>query len=272
MEKGPDLIIWPESATPGYLRSDLDLRAMVAGLVTGKDTSLLIGSGTHAKIKREGVKEKRFRNSAFLVAPAGKIAAFYHKMILLPFAEYRPHDDLIPWPKWLVPRSGIFLPGRQRTVFNHRIGKFGVFICWESLFADHVRRFVKGGADFIVNLSNEAVFGRSPASRQLLSLTIFRAVENGVTVLRAANTGISCKINPLGQIESRVVSPQGEEIFVSGILTTFVSGPLERTLYTRYGNIFAIFCALVAMPLGIITLLPARFMKITSPEQVSKNE
>jgi apolipoprotein N-acyltransferase len=111
-----------------------------------------------------------------------------------------------------------------------------VTICWENLFSDLVRQFVKRGAQFIVNITNEAWFGETAAPYQFLSMSVFRAVENRVYVVRCANTGISCFIDPCGRVVDRVKDENGRDIFVRGIVTGSVI-PLEsNTIYTRYGD------------------------------------
>jgi len=145
----PELIIWPETATPGYLRKDPQIYVWVRDLVRKTGIPLLLGSGSHAKIKRKGRKIYRLVNNAFLMDSKGRIVSTYTKMRLLPFGEYLPLEGRFPWPKWLVPKHGIFIPGAFPTVFEIPEGRFGVVICWEGLFPDLFREFVKKGCDFM---------------------------------------------------------------------------------------------------------------------------
>jgi apolipoprotein N-acyltransferase len=109
-----------------------------------------------------------------------------------------------------------------------------------------VRQFVKNGARFIVNITNEARFGETAAPEQFLSMNVFRAVENGVYVVRCSNTGISCFIDPCGRVVDRVKNNEGKDIFVSGFLTGEVVPLSSDTFYTRYGDWFPWLCIIVS--------------------------
>jgi apolipoprotein N-acyltransferase len=114
-----------------------------------------------------------------------------------------------------------------------------VTICWENIFPDLFRQFVRRGAQFMVNITNEARFGKTAAPYQLASISVFRAVENRVFVIRCANTGVSCIIDPYGRIVDRVKDQQGQDIFIRGVISGWVI-PLEsKTIYTRCGDGFA---------------------------------
>jgi apolipoprotein N-acyltransferase len=110
-----------------------------------------------------------------------------------------------------------------------------------------VRQFVKKGARFIVNLTNEAWFGETAAPEQFLSMNVFRAVENGVYVVRCANTGISCIIDPCGRVVDRITDQSGKDIFVRGYMTGEVIPLKADTFYTRYGDWFAWLCIIVTV-------------------------
>ena len=110
-----------------------------------------------------------------------------------------------------------------------------------------MRQFVNNGAQFIINISNEAWFGKSAAPYQFLSMSVFRAVENRVFVVRCANTGISCFIDPCGRVLDRVKDKNDLDIFVSGVMTKPVVPQESKTVYSRYGDYFAWFCLLGAL-------------------------
>lgn len=251
----PDLIIWPEASTPGYLKRDLEISGTVINLLDLTGIPLLLGSSSHAKINRDGQKKWRLKNSAFLMVQSDHIAGEYNKTILLPFAEYVPMEEKVPWPAWMVPEKGYFIPGTERSVFTLPKGEFGVVICWENLFSEHIRGFVKNGAEFMVNLTNEAWFKNSAGSRNLLSISVFRAVENGMTLVRAANTGISAIIGPTGRILGQVEGEKGDSVMVRGILTVNVPGPASQTFYTLHGDIFAKMCSGVSAVVVVSALL-----------------
>jgi apolipoprotein N-acyltransferase len=247
-QENPDLIIWPETATPRYLLNDHETYLTVRDLVRETGAPLLLGSGSHAKINRGGKKVYNLKNTAFLMDRNGKIVSHYDKMRLLPFGEYLPLEGRFPWPRWLVPKNGVFTPGASHEVFELHGARFGVVICWENLFPGLFRKFVKEGAEFMVNLTNEAWFEKTAASRQILSMSVFRAVENRVSLLRSANTGISSLVDPLGM--------------VTGTLTVSVPEPIGETFYTRHGDVFAVLCTLLAILFIVTASLPPRIRRV----------
>jgi apolipoprotein N-acyltransferase len=161
-------------------------------------------------------------------------------MRLLPFGEYLPYRDVLPWPSRLTSLSdrANFLPGTDYTIFDLGEARFGVLICWESLFPEQVRQFVHRGAEFIVNITNEAWFGETAAPYQFWMMNVFRAIENRVSVVRAANTGVSGFIDPYGRMLGKV-EEQEKDSFVAGYLTKTVPFPQTSTFYTRYGDVWA---------------------------------
>jgi apolipoprotein N-acyltransferase len=241
----PDLIVWPESVTPRPINRDPNISLKISELVNDTKTPLLLGSSQTAKLKKEKQKKHvKLKNSAFLIFPKNISAKSQHydKISLMPFGEYLPHKEIIPWSLIKAGAIGEYLPGSEYTVFRLPEAKFSVTICWENLFSDLVRQFVKRGAQFIVNITNEAWFGETAAPYQFLSMSVFRAVENRVYVVRCANTGISCFIDPCGRVVDRVKDETGKEIFVRGVLTRSIVLQKPDTLYTRYGDWFAWFC------------------------------
>ena len=120
-------------------------------------------------------------------------------------------------------------------------------ICWENLFPELARQFVTRGAQLLVNITNEARFGKSVGVYHFVSISVFRAVENRVYVVRCANTGVSCFIDPCGRIINRVRDENGQDIFVSGTLSETVVAMESKTFYTRHGDRFAQLCTIVSV-------------------------
>jgi apolipoprotein N-acyltransferase len=233
----PTLVVWPESAVPGPFLQDSQTTHTVFRLAQSIRTHLLLGTAQRPKLgKRNRVLTHRY-NSVFLISPEGTITGYYHKIHLLPFAEYLPYREALPWPKRLAVHAGDFIPGQNYTIFEVNGIKFGVAICWENIFPDLVRQFVARGAEFIVNVTNEAWFGDTAAPYQFVMMSVFRAVENRVAVARAANTGISCVIDPMGRILG-IVTDRGKSLFVEGFLTRTLPRRQETSFYTRYGDVF----------------------------------
>jgi apolipoprotein N-acyltransferase len=200
---------------------------------------LLLGSSSHQKFKAGMGKTIKYRNSAFLINPHNPdVHQQYDKIHLLPFGEYVPKSRTIPW-NWInVPNLSSYLPGKEYTVFGIPNFRFSVTICWESIFPRLVRQFVKRGAQCIVNLTNEAWFGKTAAAYHFLAASVFRAVENRVYVVRCGNTGVSCIIDPCGRIVDRVQNESRMDLFVRGYLTNTVIPMDSKTVYTRYGDWF----------------------------------
>jgi apolipoprotein N-acyltransferase len=236
----PALIIWPETSTPGAINLNPKLYFELRETVKEAGTHLLLGSAQHQKFGEKGTKTIKYLNSAFLIDPQPKMVKQqrYDKIRLFPFGEYLPSKGIIPWSLINVSGSDHYISGKEFTVFEHPEFRFGVTICWENVFPDLVRRFVKRGAQCIINLTNEAHFGRTAAPYQLLSISVFRAVENGVYVVRCTNTGVSCIIDPHGRIVDRVKDEKGQDIFVRGTMTGWVTPLDSKTIYTGYGDWF----------------------------------
>jgi apolipoprotein N-acyltransferase len=217
----------------------------------------LLGSAQQRKLRPPRKDAWGSYNSAFLLPPDGRGAEQrYDKVRLMPFGEYLPWSHILPWSLMNIEERGAFHPGKVFTVFETPTFRFGTTICWENLFPDLTRRFVLEGAQFIVNITNIAHFGKSAVPYQVASINAFRAVENRVYVVRCTNTGVSCFIDPYGRIVSRVMNDSGRDIFVRGILTEPVSIAGKQTVYTLYGDWFVWFCALAG--LGALAASAAR--------------
>jgi apolipoprotein N-acyltransferase len=231
----PRLVVWPETAVATMLTEDLPVSRRLGELARESGVTLLVGSAVRPKFGPSESRRTRLVNSAFVFSPAGRLVAQYDKRRLVPFGEYLPHPSL-PWPDRIARGAARFTPGEGATVLALGDARFGVVICWEVIFPDLVRTLVADGAQFVVNMTNEAWFGDTGAPYQFLAINVLRAVENGVAVVRAANTGISGVIDPRGRVVA-TVSAEGREVFVAGAVTAGVAVSHERTLYTRTGEV-----------------------------------
>ncbi|MFA4991967.1 MAG: apolipoprotein N-acyltransferase [Candidatus Omnitrophota bacterium] len=211
----PDLIIWPETAFPGFLSIDVDLTDKLFSVVKGSGVPLLLGANTE-----ENMGE--YFNSAVLISDKGEILDKYDKTHLVPFGEYVPFSKKFPILRKLVlGQLGEFTPGREFKIFDFagRRPRFGVLICFEDIFSGIAKKFVKKGARFLVVITNDAWYGRSPAAYQHAACSVFRAIENRVPVVRAANTGYSCFIDSKGRIHDSVEENKAH-LFVTGYKTS----------------------------------------------------
>ncbi len=233
----PDLVVWPEAATPFYFQHEAKYQEMVAGIMKRVGAYLLLGSPAWD----QSGGEAKFFNSAFLISPEGQIRGRYDKIHLVPYGEYVPLKQLFPFIEKMVVGIGDFSSGNEAKTLQLPSGSFGTLICYEIIFPDLVRRFAEKGAGFLVNITNDAWFGRTAAPYQHLSMAALRAVENRRCIARAANTGVSAIIDASGRIVRQT------KIFTPADLTGIISIYEEKTFYTRYGDIFARLCLIAGL-------------------------
>lgn len=224
----PDLVVWPETAVPFFLRQD-PRRPAVEGLAAEIGAPLLVGAPD-----REGPPPSRYTNSAFLITPQDGIVRKYDKVHLVPFGEYVPLKGVLSFVNRLAQGTiGDFAPGTEFTVFSIPAGRFGVTISYEVYFPVQVRQYVRNGAQFLVNITNDAWYGRSAAPYQHIAMVVFRAVENRRYLVRAANTGISAVVAPDGRIIA------SSDLFERTAFTAAIAPRDGLTPYARYGDVFA---------------------------------
>jgi apolipoprotein N-acyltransferase len=133
-------------------------------------------------------------------------------------------------------------PGKDYTIFRLPRVRFGVLLCWEALFPDLFRAFAHRGPQFMVNITNESWFGRTAAPYHLAAISLFRAVENRIALVRSANGGMSLFIDPHGRITGQVQDQDQRDLSVEGALTRAIVLSSQRTFYTRYGDLFTYLC------------------------------
>ena len=223
----PDLIIWPESAVvEDPFGINLWLRRKIQKVLKETGAYLLTGAPYSSRGKDY--------NSAFLISPSYELLNRYDKMHLVPAGEYFPiwrHSRLL---EQLLQEAGDFTPGERYTIFEiSGRARFAALICFEGIFGDLTRRFVVQGADFLINITNDAWSHSKTSHYQHASIATFRAVENRVYFVRVGNSGVSRIINPLGRIENNL------DVYKSGLIVGEVFPPLKKTFYTRHGDIFA---------------------------------
>ncbi len=221
----PRLVVWPETPAPFYLNEDADFRARMQAIAQKLDSYFLVG---YIDAVGEGPS-----NSAGLLDPKGNQISRYDKMHLVPFGEYVPFKRLLFFAESLTRQVGEFIPGNEYTISALDGHYVSTAICYESIFPDMVRRFVKRGSELLVVITNDGWFGESSAPYQHLRMGVVRSVENRRYMVRAANTGISAIIDPYGRIEAR--TPIGVRTILDGT-AHFRS---DRTFYTEHGDVFA---------------------------------
>jgi len=233
-----DLVVWPETATPFFFQEPGLLRDAVLETAEKNGVYLLFGSPAFRQAPSGAIQEL---NRVYLVSPAGREMATYDKMQLVPFGEYVPYAHVLFFVRRIVEAVGDVVPGLVPTVFRLPAARFGVAICYEDVFPAVTRRFVAGGADFLVNVTNDAWYGPTSAPHQHLAQATFRAIEGRVPLVRVANTGISAVIDVDGRIRWR------GPLFEPLVRVEQISWPGVRTFYTRFGDVFAWACALASL-------------------------
>jgi apolipoprotein N-acyltransferase len=221
----PRLVVWPETPAPFYLKEDAAFRTRMQSIARKLNAYFLVGY-------IDG-DDQHPTNSAGLLSPAGEQLSRYDKMHLVPFGEYVPLKRLFFFAESLTRQVGDFMPGTNyvlSTVDGHKVSNI---ICYESIFPNLVRQFVKQGSELIVLITNDGWFGQSSAPYQHLRMGVLRAVENRRYMVRTTNTGISAIIDPYGRIEG--ATPIGVRTILDGT-AHFRS---DRTFYTQYGDVFA---------------------------------
>lgn len=235
VQHGAELLIWPEAATPFYLQDPGPYTSQVFELVKQSARPLLLGAPAYTT---DAAGTYRYHNSAYLLDSSGQNLGRSDKIHLVPFGEYVPLAKLLFFVNKLVTGVGDYTPGQVNPLplNDHQLG---VLICYEAIFPELARRYVAEGSDLLVNITNDAWFGRSSAPRQLLDMTRMRAIENRIWIARAANTGITALITPEGQAvnETNIFTP-------SQVVGTAGLGA-SPTFYTLYGDGFAQACVLL---------------------------
>ena len=223
----PRLVIWPETAFAGFARKEPDLLRQTVASATPFDGHLLTG------IPRLDERNRLF-NAAVLHAHDGALKAVYDKRHLVPFGEYVPFRDLIPLVDVIAGPSD-FSKGTTNKLFDvPGIGKAQILICYEVIFSGKVVDQNKK-PDFIVNLTNDGWFGHTAGPWQHLAQSQMRAVEEGMTLIRAANAGISGAFDPLGR-------PLGQiGLGIADSLDVRVVAPLSSTLFAKMGHLLFFF-------------------------------
>jgi len=225
------IIIWPESPGPLYYYRDPSFHQEATQLAQQAHAYFLFGTVAETP---EGAP----LNSAVLLRPDGGLVDRYDKINLVPFGEYVP--KFFGFVNRITQEAGDFAPGKRMVVFPMDTHRVGVFICYESVFAEEVREFVKGGANLLVNISNDGYFGHSAAREQHLEIARMRAVENSRWLIRSTNDGITAVIDPAGNVNERL--PMYQET-TAAVHFAFRDG---TTMYSNYGDWFAWGCLIAA--------------------------
>jgi apolipoprotein N-acyltransferase len=279
----PKLVVWPEAALPGYLGAQHEWRDSLRALGSAERTPILFGVVDYVFT---GPNTYSYFNAAMLTDTLGRLGPTtlrtfaadaasrghlgvamdlraqaeaygqgieyppYHKRFLVPVVERVPFLN----PEWFsgIDYFGGFGRGELLPPFALPFGKVGILICYESVFLEHARHFRRGGADVLINITNDAWFGRSTAPYQHHAHLVLRAIENRVGIVRAANTGISGYIDPLGRVRAET------ELEVPAHATYVAETTDVRTLYVRLGDWLGFLCLLASAAAALVYIVRRR--------------
>ena len=237
----PDLVAWPESPAP-FQQADPRLMPALASIARSVDAPLVVGAiGMDYSNADEAW---HYYNSALVVGADGQLVGRYDKIHLVPFGEYVPFAKLLFFARKLTGRVSRFDRGTTRQSFLVGGHRYGIFICYEDVFADEVRQFTLHGAQVLVNISDDGWYGDTSAPWQHLNEARMRAIENRRWLLRDTNTGITAAIDPYGRVRESIPRHQ------VGALAARFGFSDNITFYTAHGDVFAWLCVLLS--LGIV--------------------
>jgi apolipoprotein N-acyltransferase len=248
------ILIWPESAFPFFLTREADAMAEIADLLP-KGTVLITGS-VRAPDLPPGSRITRAYNSIYVIDHDGSVLSIYDKLHLVPFGEFLPFQDWMEKLGFvqLTKVTGGFLPGAvRRSMAIPNAPRALPLICYEAIFPGAVVER-NDGPGWIVNLTNDGWFGISTGPYQHLEQARLRAIEQGLPLVRAANTGISAVIDPLGRIVARL------GLGIEGILDSSLPSAIAPTFYARYGDI----PTAIVVAVALIFVVRRRVAKHTS--------
>jgi apolipoprotein N-acyltransferase len=243
----PDLVAWPESPAP-YFGDDPRFQKAMRSIAAATHAPLIVGGiGMERSNQDQGQDQNsNFYNSAFIIDVDGTRVGRYDKMHLVPFGEYIPFQNLLTFAHKLTGRVGLFTRGTERNSFllptqsggSHR---YGVFICYEAVFADEVRQFARHGAEVFVNISDDGWYGDTSAPWQHLNMARMRAIENRRWLLRDTNSGVTAAIDPYGRVRQSIPRHQTDALPAEFAFRN------DITFYTAHGDVFAWLCVVLSL-------------------------
>jgi apolipoprotein N-acyltransferase len=237
----PDLVVWPEAPAP-FFESDPRFQQSIASIAKAEDAPLILG-GIGADYSQDQQQWLDY-NSGMVISSDGNAVGRYDKIHLVPFGEYIPFQQYLTFAHKLTGRVSSFSRGTERKVFRLNGHRYGVFICYEAVFADEVRHFAQLGAEVLVNISDDGWYGDTSAPWQHLNMARMRAIENRRWLLRDTNNGVTAAIDPYGRVRESIPRHQVDA------LPAQYGFRDDITFYTAHGDVFAWLCAILS--LGVV--------------------
>lgn len=235
------VVLWPESPSP--FQTDRQEFTLTASGLSKALASPVIAGGVGIDPATSEKRGYRIYNSAVLFTPEQGAAGRYDKIHLVPFGEFTPYADLFSFASGLTQAVGTFDRGRSRAPLLADGHRYGVFLCYESIFGDEVRQFVAQGAEVLTNLSDDGWYGDTSAPFQHLNMARMRAIETHRWLLRDTNNGITGSVDPDGRVVERMERHQ------RGAVAVHFHYLHDLTFYTRNGDVFGFACAGISLAL-----------------------
>ncbi len=270
-----DLLIWPEAALPEF--DDVSCTA-ITNLVRAHHVWMIFNADDNLwRAEAKNQNDYDSYNAAFLVNPEGKLAGIYHKRKLVIFGEYIPLVRWLPFVKWFTPITGGYEAGDKPGAFKltprgeqprarvieldrdpansgaHQTINAAPLICFEDMFPQTARQSVRDDTDFLVNLTNDGWFGEGAEQWQQAAAAVFRAVENGVPIVRGCNNGVTCWIDAHGQVR-QIFKDKTGGIYGVGSMTFELPLPDQKsapTFYNRHGDWFGWGCVMLTVTIAM---------------------
>ena len=260
-DREPSLVVWPEAAAPAYLRVDEKYNSYVGQIARELGSFLLTGSPEYRYNEQRGKYDSY--NSAFLFSPQGRIIDYYDKIHLVPMSERMPWEHVFSFLREIDVGGSHFIPGTRNVAFSIGEESFSTLICFESIFPELSRESVRLGAQFLVNITNDAWFERTSAAYQHSSFLVLRAIEQRRDIIRAANTGVSGYYDRLGR--RRNMTALYETVSATDRIHTYS----DNTFYCRHGDWPAHLAWIVSAILLLVSFFPQRLIKFPGNDENS---
>jgi apolipoprotein N-acyltransferase len=259
----PDLVVWPESPAP-FFEQDARFKVAMSAIAQTVHAPVIVnGIGSDPD---QAADDTFDHVSAMVFGADGKEIGRYDKIHLVPFGEFVPFPKLLFFARKLTGMVSKFRPGTERRVFLLNGHRYGVFICYEAVFADEVRQFTKMGAEVLVNISDDGWYGDTSAPWQHLNMARMRAIENRRWLLRGTNNGVTASIDPYGRVQQSILRHQTDAL---PALFGFCS---DVTFYSAHGDVFAWACAILAIGiLGSVNMVPSFSRPIRASSMAGEN-
>ncbi len=247
VSQGASFLVWPETAIPAYILQEKQKYYKIKAFVDSLNVPILTGIPYYETV---GPNQYIYFNSAALLKPYKEGYTLYSKVHLVPVSERIPFSDRFKILKDIHLGQADFSSGREQTVFSLNGFKFATLICFESAFPGYCRDFAKKGAQFFVVITNDMWFGRTSLMEQHAMMSVFRAVENRIPVVRAGNTGVSMAVNKWGRILTK------SDIFKELFITAEISPIDSKSIYGVIGDIIPKIAAILTFLALVIAFWP----------------